>query len=187
VLVVHAGNRTDEPGSTPARFAESAVPAVTERVNRLLTVLQPRIVVSAPAAGADLLVLATAQQLGIPVHVLLPLPHPDFEARSVADRGERWVARFHAVVNAAASTPGSSLQVEDLRNDPRWYQTANGLLVEAARQRAREGDVVALTIRPTGGEHPPSVTDEFATRAQQAGFVVMTLDPRPGHLSIDVG
>jgi hypothetical protein len=191
VLIVHAGNRTDTSTTHPARFPESAVPAVTAQVGRLLAVLRPERVVTAPAAGADIVMLEQAQRLHVPVHVVLPLSEHEFEQRSVADRDAHWVSRYRAVLRAAEQHSGSTVECHDLGADPDWYLTANGLLVETAQRlvgaSSAAESALALTIRPTGGETPPSVTDDFATKAEAAGLVVLTLDPRPGHGATTVG
>ena len=98
MLVVHAGNRVDaEGGRTPARFPPEQVPVVRARLGRLLKHMRPLVVVSAAAAGSDLLVLEEALGLGIAVHVVLPAPRDDFRERSVADRGPVWLSAFVAM------------------------------------------------------------------------------------------
>ena len=168
-----------------ARFPMSQVPLVTARLALLLDTLAPVAVVSAAAAGADLLVLAEAQRLGLAVHILLPIPEEEFVAASVADGGPEWVTMFADVIGAARADPSSSIEALDMRGVPRWYVAANGVLLDLARRIARRdgGDdehVLALTVRPVGTEDPPSATDDLAARARRAGLSVLTLDPRPG-------
>jgi hypothetical protein len=189
VIIVHAGNRIDRPARTTARFPASQIAQVTARVARLLGVLAPVAVVSAPAAGADLIVLAEAQRLGVPVHVLLPIPEHDFVTASVADDGSQWVLAFDEVMRAARADPLSSIEAIDMRDVPQWYVAANAVLLHLARRIARRdnGDdepVLALTVRPAGTEDPPSATDDLAARARRAGLAVLTLDPRPGACDI---
>ena len=97
MIVVHAGNRPDQPGRETPRFPASQVAAVEHRVAALLDALRPEAVVSAPAAGADLIVLAAAQRRGIPVHIVLGIDLDAFIEQSVADAGETWVTRFRSV------------------------------------------------------------------------------------------
>jgi hypothetical protein len=185
VLVVHAGNRIDRPARRVARFPRSQVPLVRARLALLLDTLAPVAVVSAPAAGADLIVLGEAQRLGVAVHILLPIPEDEFVAASVADSGPEWVTMFEDVIGAASADPSSSIEAIDMRDVPQWYVAANGVLLDLARRIARRdvGDdepVLALTVRPVGTEDPPSATDDLAARARRAGLAVLTLDPRPG-------
>jgi hypothetical protein len=86
----YAGNRVDAADrGGPSRFPESQVPFVRERLARLVEALRPRVVVSAAAAGADLLLLEEALAVkGLAVHVVLPFAAPRFRETSVADRGD---------------------------------------------------------------------------------------------------
>ena len=87
---------------------------------------------------------------------------------------------YDRVLDVAGSTPGSSVEMLDLGEDPDWYLAGNGLILDIARGHA-EGDeaVVALTVRPPEGETPPSATDDFARRALAGGLPCVTLDPVP--------
>jgi hypothetical protein len=178
---VHAGNRIDALDRPHPRFPASQVDYVAERVGRLLDALQPRGVVSAPAAGADLIVLDEARRRAIPLHIVLPIEPEQFVRASVADHDEMWVGRFRAVLEHARIDPASSvLEIDRPADDDEWFREANRDVL--ARVSAIAGDelVLALTIRPPGGEIPHSVTDDFADHAGRAGFVVVSIDPRPG-------
>jgi hypothetical protein len=183
VIVVHAGNRIDGPHRPTARFPAGNVDSVTKSTVRLLQSLQPRFVISAPAAGADLIVLAAAQQLGIAVELVLPIDADGFVAASVADNGPDWETRFHAVMRSPET------RIRELHLDPEtpwWFDANQALLAIAAERAAVKEPVIALTIRPVGGEFPPSVTDDFAARAHALGLVVLTIDPRNGATPAEV-
>src|SRR3954465_2070262 len=96
VLFVHAGNRIDLADRPMARFAQREVPMVAARVRHLLTTLRPSAVVSAAAAGADLVVLQEAIAQGFGAHIVLPIGREEFVEQSVADAGAEWVQRFDA-------------------------------------------------------------------------------------------
>ncbi len=178
MILVHAGNRVDAPDRPSPRFPASQVADVSARVRLVLTSLAPAVVVSAPAAGADLIVLYAAQQLDIPVHIIVPIDVDSFVDASVADHGLDWVSRFHDVMTSASDNVADVVVQLNLDPASAWWFAANGELIDAADDRADPGEtVVALTIRPMGGEEPPSVTDDFARRAHDAGLLVLTLDP----------
>jgi hypothetical protein len=178
VLLVHAGNRPDAPDRTTPRFPVANVTAVRAQLEKVLSSLAPTAVVSAAAAGADLLVLDAAQSLGIVVHVLVPISAAEFVRRSVSDAGERWTAQFEAVL-AGATRPGSSVVELDGHAGDGWLRAANAALVALARERAAPGEpVVALTVRPAQAAGERSITDDFAERALVNGWLVLTLDPR---------
>jgi len=186
VLLVHSGNRIDLADRAVPRFPASQVPAVRARVARLLETLRPNAVVSAPAAGADLVVLQEAIRLGCPIHVVVPIARESFVDRSVSDAGPEWVECFEAVVHHAATEPGCSLVQSDDSPQHGWYLAAHDQLFHRAELVAAGDSVVALTIRPPDGEHPPSATDDFAARAAQLDMLVFTIDPRPPS-SVTVG
>ena len=181
MIIVHAGNRADAPGRADPRFPASTVERVTATVDRLLDAFRPSLVISAPASGADLIVLGAAQRREIPLHVIVPLESESFCAESVADGGPTWVRRYHHVLNAAEKSDRDIVEHGDLAATEQWWLAANGWLIDAA---AAAGDltglpVVALTIRPPAINAEPSVTDDLAHRAGQRGWLVLTIDPRP--------
>jgi prophage DNA circulation protein len=181
VLLAHAGNRIDAEDRTEPRFPSARVGRVTTVIARALGDLRPSSVVSAAANGADLIVLAEAQRLAIATHVVLPLPAEAFLEASVAGSDPSWVELFCQVLDTAGTSPGSTIETLDLAAESTWYLVANGLILERARAVARPDEaIVAMTVRPTEGETPPSATDDFARLAEDAGLTVLTLDPRPG-------
>ena len=136
---------------------------------------------SAAAAGADLLVLGAAQSLGIAVHVVVPIAEDEFLRRSVADAGPGWVERWERVLAGARADAASAVHQGDLAVDGAWYLEANGEVLAVARRlgEAAGEPVLALAVRPPGGEEPPSATDDFVAKALAAGLVVVDLDPHP--------
>ena len=176
---MHAGNRIDLANRTTARFTSTQVPEVRATVGRVLDALQPVAVVSAAAAGADLIVLQEAIERGIAVHVVLPIPVRDFVKQSVIDAGPVWVLRFEAVLDHVANDIHSSILQGDEFPDDDWFLTAHDQLLDRAKDVADGDIVVALTIRPPEGENPPSATDDFAMRAERMGLLVLCIDPRP--------
>ena len=179
MLIVHAGNRIDAPGRELPRFPPAQVGPVALRVGRLFDVMKPAGVVSAPAAGADLIVLDEARKRSIPLHVFLPIDVDEFVRESVADQEESWMALFDVVTDHARADPDSSIYRVNGGAHTDWYLEAHqGLLAHASELAAGEL-VVALTVRPPAGEIPHSATDEFADAAGKAGLIVLTVDPRP--------
>ena len=145
----------------------------------MLDSLRPFAVVSAAAAGADLIVLQEVIDRGIGAHVVLPIPVRDFVKQSVIDAGPEWVRRFEAVLEHVANDTTCSLLQGDESPDDDWFLAAHDQLLERANAVADGDVVVALTIRPPEGENPPSVTDDFAMRAERMGLLVLCIDPRP--------
>ena len=148
------------------------------RVAKLLDALRPSDVVSAAAAGADLIVLEEAIHRGIGTHVVLPIARDEFVSRTVIDAGSEWVTLFNSV-DAVSRARGCSVTQGDAAPGHEWYLAAHDQLLRRAKEVADGGSIVALTIRPPEGEVPPSVTDNFASRAEQLGLLVLSIDPRP--------
>jgi hypothetical protein len=176
VIVVHAGNRTDEAGRAPPRFPVDHEAGVAARIGRLLDVLQPEGVVTAAAAGADLLVVEAARQRGIPVHVVLPFDRDRFCTESVEDRGERWTRSYEKAIAGTLADPRSSLIELALEPDADGFRSGNQALLDRAGELA-PGRVLALVIRPRLTDEPASVTDDFANAADAAGLFVVEIDP----------
>ena len=179
MLVVHAGNRVDaEGGRTPARFPPEQVPVVRARLGRLLKHMRPLVVVSAAAAGSDLLVLEEALGLGIAVHVVLPAPRDDFRERSVADRGPAWLAAFDRVLHAVVSQGERCRLIEhDLPDTVEGYRQGNQKLLDHARALRGRGRTLAVAVRPRSRTGSPTVTDDFVERATNQGVTWIDLDP----------
>ena len=136
MLIVHAGNRIDASDRVQPRFPASQVGAVAQRVGRLLDVMKPAGVVSAPAAGADLIVLDEARKRNIPLHVYVPIDADEFVRVSVADHDTEWLGLFEDVMSHAArrrtqlGLPRRGLACAE------WYlQAQQGLLAHAERTR----------------------------------------------------
>lgn len=177
MLLVHAGNRIDSPDRSEPRFPAAAVADVRQRIERLLSDLNPEGVVGAAASGADLLVLDTARGLGIPLWIVLPLSEHQFLETSVSDQGQEWIHRYHRVRTAA-----KELAVADLSAHDDWYLRGNDVILaraEAVAKELGEGEpvgIVALVIRPAVHDGL-SATDDFAVKARRRGMAVIDLAP----------
>lgn len=180
MLLVHAGNRIDLANRAVARFPPNQVPVVRDRVGRLLDALRPSGVVSAAAAGADLIVLEEAIHRGLDIHVIMPIAPDEFVKQSVSDAGAEWVNRFDGVLSHISTRPRSSVVQGDGAAGDAWYLAANDELLRRAESVAGGEIIVALAVRPPEGETPPSVTDDFVARAERLGLLVLCIDPRPG-------
>jgi hypothetical protein len=134
MIVVHAGNRVDGPDRSPSRFPESQVAFVEKRLAGLLDALRPRVVVSAAAAGADLLLLEQALAIErVAVHVVLPFAAPRFREASVADRGGVWTERYDRVLSLVRAREGCQVIELDEAPGDAGYRAGNRLLVEHAQ------------------------------------------------------
>jgi hypothetical protein len=161
VILMYAGRLP-----SPDGFPEANVPFVRQQVERVLRSLMPRFVAGSAAAGADLVVLEAALELGIPARVFLAGDAGEFRASSVA---EDWGERYERVL-AAPSV--DVIEVPRVAGD-------EGASYKAVTERIWEAgsgeDSVVLTLsaeRPGGGH-----TEDLATLQLGAGGLVLQLDP----------
>lgn len=173
--LVHAGHRIDAPDGPP-RFPVAAIPHVQLSIARMLDHHAPAGVVSAAAAGADLLLLEQAVGRGLPVEVVLPLPEPLFLARSVADRGTSWVQRYDLVRRRA------QVHEHDLSASADPYRTGNAALLEHALHLS-DGHLLGLAV--CREDDRDSVTADFRERAEASGVPVVLIDPSPPGATAD--
>ncbi len=178
MIVVHAGNRVDEPGRAPARFPAGRVDAVRGRIGQLLDLLEPAGVVTAAAAGADLLLAGAAIDRKVPVHLVLPFDRDCFREESVADRGERWTSAYDLVLSAVEDDRAGSILELDLAPDDAGYRDGNQALIDRAVQLGGSR-VLGVAVRAPGGDGT-SVTDDFVERAQAADLFLIDIDPSRG-------
>ncbi len=77
-------------------------PKIAEDIDAIIAREKPGFGFGALAAGADILIAEALHRAGAELHVILPYPVDRFRELSVAPFGEHWVARFDALVEAAA-------------------------------------------------------------------------------------
>jgi hypothetical protein len=179
MILVHAGNRVDSPDRTePPRFPESQVAFLQRRLARFVDVLRPRIVVSAAAAGADLLLLESALATpGVAVHIVLPFAASRFRETSVADRGDSWTERYDRVLSAVRQGAGCELIEFGETPDDAGYRAGNRHLIGHAVGIADSDGVLALAVRRSPGNGAPSMTDDFVEAARLRGVTSIDIDP----------
>jgi hypothetical protein len=179
MILVHAGNRVDGPGRPgPPRFPEAQADFVGRRLSRFLDVLRPRVVVSAAAAGADLLLLESALATpGIAVHVVLPFGAGQFRETSVADRGQAWALRYDQVLAAVRDRlDGQLIEYREAADDA-GFRAGNRHLIAHAGAIADGDGVLALAVRPRPDPAAPSMTDDFVQAARLQQVTWIDIDP----------
>jgi hypothetical protein len=166
----------DEPHRKIARFPADREQLVRKRFDTLLRVLAPEGIVTSAAAGADLILVESALDRSLPVHLVLPFERTEFRKRSVSDRGSRWERSFDEALDAAIYEPQNSLVSLDLPVTEKAFRTANHAIIERGESLA-PGHVLAVAVRNRSGEDPPSVTDDFVRQAETNGLFVIEIDP----------
>lgn len=177
MIVVHAGHRVDAAGRATGLFPVERAGSVYRRLYLLMMELRPRLVVTAAAGGADLLMLRVAEDLFIPRLVALPLPVDDFRRRSVADQGDRWMEAFEHSMACADTVVTTDLSAYD-----DWWRRGNDFLHHCAMEASdgsngrSPGPIRAVVVR-NGNCSGSSGTADFVTKATQRGWPVHVVDP----------
>ena len=128
--------------------------------------------VCSAAAGADLVALDLARELGMTFRVVLPSDRDEFRKGSVIDRGERWGKLFDELVG-----PRNAIAVDAGKADP--YVAANdAILAEGLRIAHDAQEVLALVVwngkreRNDKREAVFDYTEDFRGKAADCGFHV---------------
>jgi hypothetical protein len=168
-VVAAAGRRVDAPDSETPRFPLDVVPAVAERIERVLRDVGADAVVASAAAGADVLVLEAAQRLGLRTVVVLPFERDRFEKSSVADRPGQWTARYRTVLDAS--------EVEVLPrtsgDDDEAYAAVTEELLARAIAMAGVAGTTAVVVWDGSSRGPSDQTARFADRARERNVPVV--------------
>lgn len=166
-----------------ANFSE---PAVRAALRVALADLQQRAAAcggrvelyASAAEGSDVVCLDVAQELGMPVHILLPLPEEEF-AKDFSSP-EAW-GRAKAHLDLAAKSPGpSSVEtVEGHGTRPDCYFDQGILMLEA----------VDVLIVVWNGQPPRGLggTAQMVAQARATGIPVLHIDPQDGSAAKDAG
>jgi tetratricopeptide (TPR) repeat protein len=101
-VILFSGHTVDAPDRPAPRFPADKEPIAARKIAEALDDLHAGaddLGLCQAAAGGDLLFLEACQQRGVRCQVLLPLPEPEFIARSIAPStgGDRWRDRYFAV------------------------------------------------------------------------------------------
>jgi tetratricopeptide (TPR) repeat protein len=101
-VLLFSGHMVDAPDRPTPRFPSDKEPIAARRIAEELDRLAAGpddLALSQAAAGGDLLFLEACQQRGVRCQILLPLPEPEFIARSIlpSTGGDTWRERFFRV------------------------------------------------------------------------------------------
>jgi hypothetical protein len=99
-IVALAGRRIDPPHAKTTRFPARNIERVRNDICRELKNQHAQWLVSSAAAGADLLAVKAAIDLGIASRIVLSPGVREFEQMSVEDRGSYWTQEFENAISA---------------------------------------------------------------------------------------
>ncbi|MFM8364340.1 MAG: TRAFs-binding domain-containing protein, partial [Verrucomicrobiota bacterium] len=176
-VAVFAGHRPDLPGRRKPRLPAEALPGLRQRLLEWLRENQIRIVYSSAAAGADLVFLDAARELGIETHVFLPYPKEGFLRRSVEECGPAWVEKFEEALAAADTV--TVVEDQTPQDDGAALRFCIKLLTAAASSMASAADWPLKPLAvwdglPAAG---PGGTADSVAFWNSAGLAVKILNP----------
>lgn len=102
-LVVFSGHMMDAPDRRTPRFPPSKERKIKKLLENQLEAMKAGIGFASAASGSDILFLEAMLARGGTIHLVLPWPAEEFVKTSVAVAGEKWVDRFHKILDKAAS------------------------------------------------------------------------------------
>ena len=195
-LIAFSGHR---PSKAPGR-SDAELEAVGARIEDVLSRLARRAadcggeihLASSLAAGADIVACETAMRMGIPIHLVLPMPWHEFLQTFTGV--ESWIPRAAAIAATAISVPECpsvrinprhTLRVASTsRVDPDCFAEANTFLLDVAdllltvsngipsssiagtthlTQQAAALGIPHINLNPAApGEAPPEIPPSFA-------------------------
>lgn len=173
------GHRIAAPGAI-GRFLSEDEEAVAALVAEAVARCPTGIAYGSLASGGDILWAEALMAGGCELHIVLPFSLEEFILTSVADAGDRWIARFHRCLQAATSVTFATQ--DSYLNDDVLYnynsQLAMGLALLRARYLDAEVHQFALWDGDGDAVHVGTATDVAAWK--QSGHHCVVVDPECG-------
>jgi len=143
--------------------------------------------VCSAAAGADLLALVVARELGIRQRVVLPVSVEVFKEESVTDRGPDWARLFDPIISEVRRK-GDLVLMNRKHSGVKTFLECNELILDEALRLAcephtnvvRDDDVLAVVVWEGGSRGGDDITNAFARSSAARGIRVLsvnTLEP----------
>jgi hypothetical protein len=172
MIVALAGRRVDKEGQTPARFPATAAELVRGRLRETFISFGASALVSSAAAGADLLALAEAKELGMQRVVVLPWERQEFRSTSVDDRPKEWRNLYDRIMDDVQQL-GNLIIATTVAKEFAYVET-NHVIINQALAMARETGELAIAVQVWEGRSRGSgdVTEEFGHYAAENGLQV---------------
>ena len=181
-IVAAAGRRVDALDAERPRFPLASVEAVAKQLRTVLANLEPGVLVSSAACGADLLALDTARMLGIRRRIVLPFEASRFRATSVVDRPGEWGPLFDSLYEEALSSNDVVILSCEGDYEVAYAAATDRIITEAmslAAQRNLEGTVspgrgpTAIVVWEGESRGEGDLTARFAALAENEGMRVL--------------
>lgn len=180
MIVALAGRRVDASGAEVVRFPSSTIEKVKKELKALLQALQPQVLVTSGACGADLISLQAAGELNIPRSMVLPFDPILFRATSVTDRPGNWGVLYDEVCKAVKKEKGIQVMHYD-ETDNDTYLNTNKDILKRAKELALEyhsNELVAIIVWEGQPKKEKDTTAHFKREAENNGFEIREIITR---------
>ena len=180
-VLLFSGHRVDAPQREVPRFPATKAPAAAQRIADVLERLHAGpadLALTQGAAGGDLLFAEACLARGVPLQFLLPLPEPEFIARSILPcaQGPAWRERYLALRERLAEPPhvaDAELGPLAAGEDP-WERGNRWLLERALAHGAAR--LRFITLWDGGGADGPGGTRHMVEAVRRAHGRVLRID-----------
>jgi len=149
-VVTYCGHRS---GGRPQRWSVDDEASITSPVDELLAGRAVGIGVGGLASGADIVIAERLVAAGAELHVVLPFDADQCVTESVAPGGPQWVPRFHACIEAAATT--RVILHTDAADDPLLFGHGSAVAMGDAVIRADQLGVPVVQLGVWDGVDRP--------------------------------
>lgn len=180
-VLLFSGHRVDAPQRAVPRFPADKAPAAAKRIGEVLEQLRAGpsdLALTQGAAGGDLLFAEACLARGVRLQLLLPVPEPEFIARSIlpCEQGPAWRERYLAL-RARLDEPPHEADAElgplAAGEDP-WERGNRWLLERALAHGAKR--LRFITLWDGGGADGPGGTRDMVEAVRRAHGRVLWID-----------
>jgi hypothetical protein len=181
-VIVESGHMVDTPDREVPQFPPEAERRITAAIDKVLErwdVGPGTVVLAQGARGTDILVAESALRKGARVKLLLALPPPDFEGRSVSLPRSKWSERFRLLLDRCEVV----IQTEAIGAVPTGenpFDRNNRWVLDQAAQLAEPAGIPlrALVVWDQAQEGRVGGTATFVALAEQRGVDLQVINPR---------
>jgi len=174
MIVALAGRRIDAAGAENIRFPSHTIERVKAELRSLLQALQPQVLVTSGACGADLLALEVAGELNIPRSMVLPFDPILFRSVSVTDRPGNWGPLYDQLCEAVKKEKGIQVMNYHEISVDTFLNTNTDILkkAEALALEYHSKELVAVIVWEGQPKNEEETTAHFKSEAEKNGFEI---------------
>lgn len=185
-VIVCSGHMIDRPNRANPRFPLEKETLVREQIINHLNRWQVNVeslAICSGAQGTDILFAECCLSLGVPIHLLIPLPQAEFLVRSVHLDNTHWEDRYLALLQQRNV---SVFFLEDfLAKNPEKFSIVDNIfaqnnlwIIHTAQTMLQSAELFAILVwdEQSQGDGPGGTAD-FADRIRQAQGTIAIINP----------